>query len=357
MKNILYILIVFFSYTICLSQATIELKTVTFEIKNPGFYITKIIDTRQAKQLGTVENNFNKKLQIRFENDAATAVKVFVDSTLPKTNNQLPITLIINKLQIEEAQTSIDKRTARVYVELYFLAENGEELYKIAHYEDQVFPESDITAIFNTHEQRIRAALEYCLRSFIHFQKTSSTHNRTKVDMADKTDLYQEKTTFNNYVPLGKWFNMLTIKRMIDTYNEGWNVSYTGFSDHETDFIIPFVIGYSQSKATSNIIQKRGYNSVDMYTLGFGVNGFIKITPGLYVDLGINVPIGMELLRDLENKKSSNFLIGLNAHQGIKIIPWKDSGIVFGAGIFQRWQTSKVIDRNFGLALELGVNF
>jgi hypothetical protein len=357
MKKTTPILAALFSCTICFSQTTIDLKIVPFEIENPSFYIEKVVDNRQENHLGIIANNFNKKVQLRFENDAATTIKRFLDSALPETSDRLAITLVLKNLKVEEAQTSIDKRTARVYVELYFYAENREELYKVVRYEDQVFPESDITEIYKTHEQRIRAALEYCLRSFINFQKTSSTHDLAKVDMVDTTALYPEKAAFENYVPLGKWFDMLTIKRMTDTYNDTWNISYTGFSDQETGFIIPFVIGYSQTRAKSDIIQERGYSSVDSYALGFGFNGFIKITSGLYVDLGINVPIGMELLRNLENKKSSNFLIGLSTHQGIKIIPWQDSGIVFGAGVFQRWQTSKVINRNFGFALELGINF
>jgi hypothetical protein len=104
-------------------------------------------------------------------------------------------------------------------------------------------------------------------------------------------------------------------------------------------------------------VQKRGYSSVNSYALGFGLNGYAKIAAGIYLDLGLNVPIGLEVLRDLENKKSSNFLIGLSAHQGVKIIPWKDFGITIGAGLFQRFQTSKIINRNFGFELEVGINF
>jgi hypothetical protein len=53
---------------------------------------------------------------------------------------------------------------------------------------------------------------------------------------------------------------------------------------------------------------------VDSYLIGIGFNGFIKIVPGLYVDLGLNVPVGMEVLKDIAEKKSKNFLIGLCAN-------------------------------------------
>jgi hypothetical protein len=357
MKKTIHILGVFFSCASCFSQTTIDLKKVPFEIKNQNFYIDSVIDDRQKLYFEVIEDNSNKKVKLRFEKGTAITIKHFLDTALPKTEGSAPITLRIHHLKIEEAQTSIDERTARVYVELYFYAENGEELYKVVHYEDQIFPVSSLTEIFETHEQRIRAALEYCLWSFIDAQKENTTPNLIKDGILDNAGSDKEAAPFEAYMPLGKWFNILTFKRVIDKYNEGWNVSYTGFSDNDKDFIIPFVIGYGQSKSKSDIVQERGYRSVDSYALGFGFNGLIKIIPGVYVDLGLNVPIGIESLRDLEDKKSTNFLIGISANQGVKIIPWKDFGIVIGAGVFQRWQTSKVINRNFGFQLELGINF
>jgi hypothetical protein len=357
MKKIINILIVFFSCALCFSQVSINLKTVPFEIANQDFYIDKVIDNRLGQDLGVIEDPSNKKVTLSFENGTATAVQDFMDAALPNTADRVPITIGLNYLTIEEAQTSIEKRTARVYVELYFYAKNGEELYKIAHYEEQGFPVSGLTEIFETHEQRIRAALEYCLWGFINAQKENTTDSLTKDGMLDNVSSPKDASTFETYVPLGKWFNMLTYKRMTDKYNEGWNVSYTGFSDHEKDLIIPFVIGFGQSRAKSDIVRERGYSFADSYTLGFGFNGYIKITPGVYFDLGLSVPVGLEVLRDLEDRKSTNFLIGLRANQGLKIIPWKEFGVVIGAGLFQQWQTSKVINRNFGFALELGINF
>ena len=352
MKEIISILFAISSCTFCFSQTTIDLKTVPFEIKNENFYISKVFDDRQENYLGVIEGN-----KLHFENGTDTTIKKFMDTTLPKTNDRIPITIRINNLKIEQAQTSIEERTARVYIELSFYTESGEELYKVVHYEDQVFPVSNLTEIFETHEQRVRAALEYCLWSFINAKKANTTNNLIKDGMLDNASSTKEASTFENYVPLGKWFNMLTFKRVTDKYNEGWNVAYTGFLDSENDLIIPFTLAYGQSRGKLDLVRERGYSSVNAYALGFGFNGFIKIIPSLYVDLGLNAPIGMEVLRDLAGKRSTNFLIGLGAHQGVKIILWKDFGIVIGAGLFQRWQTSKIEKRNFGFELELGINF
>ncbi|WP_027076303.1 hypothetical protein [Maribacter antarcticus] len=351
MKIIINILVVFFSVSFCFSQTTISLKKTPFEIKNQNFYIENVVDNRQEMHLGVIEDDFGNKETLRFLDGTELTIKKFMDVTLLAASDKTPINIRINNLKIEQVQTSIDQRTARVYVELHFYTESGKALYKVAHYEDQVFPESNVTEIYETHEKRIRAALESCLRSFITAQKANTDINTGNVNLTP------DVATYEAYSPLGKWFNLLTYKRLTDRYNEGWNVAYTGFSDHEKDLIIPFVLSYGQSRAKSNILQERGYSSVDSYAFGFGFNGFLKIAPGFYLDIGVNVPIGMEVLRDLKEKKSHNFLIGLGASQGVKIIPWKDFGIVIGAGIFQRWQTSKVINKNFGFQLELGFNF
>jgi hypothetical protein len=108
--------------------------------------------------------------------------------------------------------------------------------------------------------------------------------------------------------------------KVTDKYNKGWHGAYTGFLDNDKALIIPFVIGYGQSRAKSNLVQEHGFSSVDSYALGFRCNGYIKITLGVYIALGLNVPIGMEVLRDLEYKKSTNFLRGLRANQADLIV-------------------------------------
>jgi hypothetical protein len=350
MKKISTFLVVLFCCARCFSQTTIALKTIPFEIKHQNFYIEKVLDDSHDKYIGVMEDNSGKKVGILLKHGTAETIRSFMETALPKKSNGIPIYLRINNLKIESAQTSIDKHTARVYIALTFYSAKGEELYKISHYEDQVFPDSDVQNIHETHEQRIRAALEYSLWGFINSKNADLPNHTIK-------NGNRSKASFEPYLPLGKWFNIVSFKRMLDTYNEGWEVAYTGFLDSEKEFIIPFEIAYGQSRAKSNLVQKRGYSSVNSYSLGFGLNGYAKIATGIYLDLGLNVPMGLEVLRDLENKKISNFLIGLGAHQGVKIIPWKDFGIIIGAGLFQRFQTSKIINRNFGFELELGINF
>jgi len=109
MKKIINILVVFFSCAVCFSQTTIDLKKVPFEIANQDFYIDKVIDNRLELDLGVVEDSSNKKVKLSFENGTATTIQNFMDATLPKTGNRAPITLKVNHLKIEEAQTKYRK--------------------------------------------------------------------------------------------------------------------------------------------------------------------------------------------------------------------------------------------------------
>ncbi|TYA71954.1 hypothetical protein [Seonamhaeicola marinus] len=152
------------------------------------------------------------------------------------------------------------------------------------------------------------------------------------------------------------WFDTFNYKKTFSKNYNGWKVSYIGFNDSDTDFILPFELSFGQNKAKTKALNRKGYESLDTYNISPGFNGLIKITSGFYLELGLNASIGLEVLKDLNNTKSKNFLIGLSSNQGIKIIPWKEFGLVFGASVFETIQTSKVYKTNLGFAFELGVN-
>ncbi|MBW1299009.1 hypothetical protein [Aquimarina litoralis] len=153
------------------------------------------------------------------------------------------------------------------------------------------------------------------------------------------------------------WYDIFNFRKLYSNNYIGWKASYIGFTDSDDDFIIPLEISFGQTKAKPHILARKGYKVADAYNISPGFNGLLKIHPGVYLELGLNVPIGIEKLVNLEDQKSHRFLVGLSANQGIKIIPWKNYGIVMGISVFQNVQTSRVYKTNFGFGLELGVNF
>lgn len=342
------------------SQTNIELRTVPFEIQHQNFYIESVFDDRPVKHLGIVKDISGNELSFRLKDGASVAIKKFMDVVLEKSEEKMPITIRIKTLEIKQVQTSIDEITARVYIRLAFFNEDvltEGELFNINHNEDQNFSLSNSKEIVETHEKRIRSALEYCLQSFVNAPNVIA--KGITIGNTENTKLHfsKSRSSMETNVPLGRWFNLLTFKRTWGKHHHGWEVGYTGFADSDKNFIVPFEISYGQSSAKTDLLRERGYSSIDTYALGGGFNGLIKMTPGIYVDVGLHIPMGIEVLRDLEHKKSHNFLVGIGANQGVKIIPWEEFGIVIGAGIFQQLQTSKVYKRNFGFELELGINF
>ncbi|MBQ4819321.1 hypothetical protein [Aquimarina sp. MMG016] len=153
------------------------------------------------------------------------------------------------------------------------------------------------------------------------------------------------------------WYDTFGFKKLYSNNYRGWKVSYVGFTDSDDDFIIPVEISFGQNKAKPDILARKGYTTADIYNISPGFNGFLKIYPGVYLELGLNIPIGIEALVNLEDQKSYRFLVGLSANQGIKIIPWKNYGMVMGISMFQTLQTSKVYSTNIGFAIELGISF
>jgi hypothetical protein len=359
MKTFGYLLIFFVSLNSVFSQDSLQLHTVAFRT-NLNIHIEQVYDEREKKSLGEIESLAGEKTQLYLTGGAEQAIQGFMNVSLPKSDTSTPVFINIKSLEIQQAQTGVEELTARVYVRLiFFIKRTNQEiqLLEIGHYEDQLFSFSNTLHLHETHEQRIRAALEYCVISLMNEPSIPNTLQELNSGKRAPPLVNHKITLLEQKPSLTKWFNLLTFKKSYSQYYEGWEVSYTGFADSDKDFIIPFEFSYGQSKTKSGLVKKEGYSSIDTYVFGAGANGYVKLASGVYLDLGVSVPIGAEILKDLNNKQSENFIIGIGASQGVKIIPWKDFGLVFGASVFEQVQSSKVFKKDFGVEFEIGVNF
>ncbi|MCG8319734.1 MAG: hypothetical protein MI921_09545 [Cytophagales bacterium] len=355
--NHLYFCLLFLVCVEVYAQENVLLKTVPFEVKDQSIYIEEVIDNRKEKQLGHLKDPDGHKVCLKLHGGASKAVQEFADASFPHLENKRPIYLKINALNVQESKRRMNNGIvgiARAHVALVFFEKNtGEmnELFSIKHNEDQVFALIDRENLFHTHEQRIRAALEYCMLAFVdHYQKDSKETKPTHFPEEGPAPGFNSK--------LGKWFNLITVKAMNSTYHEGWSVGYTGFVDSKKGFILPYEISYEHENVKSNSARDRGYESADLriirprfYYL------YKKLIPGIYAALSLSTPLGYEELENIAGDDSSNFIIGVGASQGIRIIPWENFGIVIGADFLQQFQTSEVYRRDLGFELILGVNF
>lgn len=329
------------------AQEDVVLQMVPIQWGTPQtFHIKEVIDKRQEKYLGRFKDVMYQKRSFRLAPDAAKAIRDFLVVSLPDIPNTKKISIVIEKLAVQQAQISPSVLKARVLIQLSFLEERDDkglkEVYNLRHYEEEIFPLGKEEEAIKTQEKRIRAALEYCIRQF-------TSHKN-----GEKTAIFSNVAVMSR---LGRWYDLFTYTRRYSKYYQGWEVSYIGFSDNDKEFMIPFVMSYGQSKPINNIKERKGYVDVDTYVFSPGFHGYVKMFPGIYGVLGAQFPIGIELLKRKESRRKGSFLMGVRTQQGVKLIPWKDMGLVIGIGAFQRVQTSKVYTFDYGIAFELGIHF
>ncbi len=341
-----------------LSQDVISLKSKKIDLTNVDFYIKEVIDNREEKNLGIVKNKEGTKAELRLFPNAEEVVDSFIKISIPKLVSNKAIIIKIKDLNIQESRISESEVIARAFVHLVFYEKRRnrlKEIFRIKHKEDQVFEASiftlsNVADVFNTHEKRIRAALEYCLFAFMENQKdTEGIYSKHFESLPTENE---------NKTQLDKWYNIITYRHILtSTYHEGWAVGYTGFLDSDKGFIIPYEINFEQYRVKGDFTRERGFEYLDSYMLRPGLYGYKKVIPSVYGALGINIPIGIEAIKEFENNEYYKFLIGIGASQGIKIIPWKNFGFVFGVEFFQQIQNSEIYTTDIGFELILGINF
>jgi hypothetical protein len=163
--------------SIVLSQENITLKTIPFHTENLSISIAQVFDIRKKKNLGLGTNRHGEKVIFQLYPDAPTAILNFMKTSFSQTKDAKPIFIKIKDLEIQQSQSSISHITTRVYINLIFYEKENDKLQKlfdVQHYEDETFSITDTSKIFETYEQRIRAALEYCSLSFINTYKKRS---------------------------------------------------------------------------------------------------------------------------------------------------------------------------------------
>ena len=357
MKYSLFLFIWFLVAAQVDAQENVLLKTVPFEVKEQSVYINHVIDERKEKYLGILKDPDGNKVMLTLAGGAPKAVQEFAGVSLPRLENNQPVSVRIKALNVQESKRRLNNgitAIARVHVSLVFFVENqGEinELFSIKHNEDQVFTLADRQSLFNTHEQRIRAALEYCLLAFV-------DNYREPDEDTGPMHFSRDAPASEFDAKLGYWFNLITVKVLNTTYRDGWSVGYTGFVDSKKGFIRPYEISYDQINVKSGPARDRGYESATLRVINPRYYYlYKKIFPGVYTALSLNTPIGYEELTDINGDDSFNFIIGIGASQGIRIIPWEKFGIVIGADFLQQFQTSDAYKRELGFEVILGVNF
>jgi len=140
----------------------IKLKNENIDIPNRQFYIDSIIDNRVKRfTIGIIRKGLlNTEYLVQFESRLLeSSLLEYFQKSLPKTDNQAPITLIINKLEVSEKPTLASEHGfANISIDFYY---NNSKLYTTEQH-------AKVTGIDVTrfHEPNIRKVLKKSLFEF-----------------------------------------------------------------------------------------------------------------------------------------------------------------------------------------------
>ncbi len=339
-------------------QEMVSLRSIPFRTqKMDSVYVQSVIDERTVKRLGVLENVYAEPIELFLKEGAEKAVKTFYGLSFKKDGRSTPIYIKLKELNVQESKRRMNKgiaRVARVHVEMIFCEKRDgllKGIFSIKHNEDDVFGLYDKAGVYATHEKRIRAALEYCMHAF------SKAYRQAK-PLVPKANFKPIKENEAIEQRLGQWFNLITLKGMRSRYFEGYGISYTGFVDSKKGLIRPYETSFEVTWARPGIAEENGYSDVNSFVFRPELYFlYKKLFKGVYASASGNVPIGYEIVEDLNGDNSFNFVIGIGASQGLRIIPWQKNGLVFGVDFFQQLETSKVYTFDLGVELVLGINF
>jgi len=340
------------------AQEYIALRTLPFYHDSSAFYIESVIDVRKQKHLGSHRNLQGEQVQLQLDKGATVAIKEFYSTSLsPVSADSLPVRIEIKELNVQKSKRRMnDGITMVARAHVYFTFQTKQQgkwvdVFSIQHNEDQVFPLGDKQKLYETHELRIRAALEYCFLAFVdNYEANDPAKLPYHFIVPDPSPSFDAR--------LGQWFNIVAVKAIQSNFYQGYGISYTGFVDNKKGFIKPYELPFEVIWARSDIAEDNGYKNVNSFLFRPELYFVYKrIIPGLYGVLSANLVIGYEILEDFEEKSSFNFVGGAGLSQGIRVIPWKKNGFVLGADFFQQYETSEVYDFDLGVEVILGVNF
>ncbi|MEM1123278.1 MAG: hypothetical protein AAGJ18_22750, partial [Bacteroidota bacterium] len=340
-------------------QEFVSLRSVPFTTFNElNIHVEAVIDERVVKNLGNYKNINGALTELAFLSGAENSIKEFFSHTFSKNRLSDAIIIKIRSLNLQSSKRRMNDgvvAVARTHIELVFCKkENDElkELYSIKHNEDGVFSLYDKQGLQATHEERIRAALEYCMHRFM------EKYPQLKESVETMANFEMLKENKDTEVRLGQWVNLVTAKGMQSRYFQGYGITYTGFVDSKKGLIRPYELSFEVTWARDEAAAENGYLDINSFVFRPELYFIYKrLFKGVYATTSANIPLGYELLEDLEGDNSFNFVVGVGASQGLRIIPWQRKGIAIGADFFQQFETSKVYRFDYGIEIVLGVNF
>jgi len=357
MKKIILLSILFCSSIILIAQKKeIRFQYEILDIPGSNIYFESVMDGRtNQKSIGTIEYN-GRRDSIDLKDGAAQAFYNYLKFIIPKDNSKAPIVLQISDISINENKAaSFDSIKAKLT--LTFYKRDSGNLITI--YEAQSF-----YSILNDHgfkgfEISLRQCLGKCLTDFINANKTDSqnqtdqikfnqTYKNTNVNQASQNIQIKERIV-RKY--------MLTYTNTQGINATGFAISFYSYSNKDRNgWIFPWGLSVDITSIKPGYFKQFNFQSAKLSYYMPGLNAFKKLNDYFWINLGLQIPVGSEILTDFNGNKTDNIIFGVAPTQGLYFIP-KSFGIIFGIGVYEKLLTSKVYKSDIGFKAEIGIKF
>lgn len=137
----------------------------------------------------------------------------------------------------------------------------------------------------------------------------------------------------------------------------GWTVTYyLGDPFNLARIALPLTVS-GEYIYNLNSRQSEGYQTSSIYYGKVGVELFYPLNRYFWLNGGVQIPLGNELLADHNGNNRETPIVGLSLTQSIRVMSEGYSGISVAIGLFEQVMTAKSLPFNVGARIELGFKF
>lgn len=182
------ILCLVFCYSLFAQKVEIEFKNYPIELKQRGFYISRVLDNRNdTSKVGwsVLDKDTRGKFYV-LKGGTSKSLGLYFNTNLKRDTNQVPLVLNLVSLMVTERAQGMREGRAKVAVQ-FFREKDGMfgKVYETSSYTESL---SEFGKdIYTTHERRIRAVLNQCLRNL-----SESRWMEVKPDYVSEFELREE---------------------------------------------------------------------------------------------------------------------------------------------------------------------
>ena len=359
-KLYLLLSILLLNFNVIAQPKEIRLEYDVIEVPNSNFCFEQIKDNRLRSNGVGVVDYFGKVDSIYLKGGLKNSLFKYLRFIFPIEDNKQHVVLKISRFSVhEKIRGAYDSLTVKLRME--FFKKDSVGLNKIFETQDSVLTinKTELVGI----EKNIKVVLARGLTKFINANKTTTqpTMEQASSSQGKNNSIGNNSEVGNKQeAPENRKSYFVTVFNKQGINANGWAFSvysYPTSKVNKNGWIIPWVLSVEINNLNPYFINQTAFQSVKLNYYSPGFTGFKKVYKSIWVNLGIQFPIGTESLTDNLGNVSTNIVFGLAPSQGIYYISNTKVGLVFGIGFYEKIITSISYPNDLGMKLELGIKF